>query len=95
MVVGVGVGGNFDHVADLAKRALLRPLGQRNPDPYYADLELRLLEAINEMGTGPAGLGGATTALAVRVEMAPCHIAALPLAINMGCSAMRRGTYEL
>lgn len=95
MVVGVGVGGNFDHVADLAKRALLRPLGQRNPDPYYADLELRLLEKINEMGTGPAGLGGATTALDVHVEQMATHIACLPVAVNINCHVSRHAEVVL
>lgn len=95
MVVGVGVGGNFDHVADLAKRALLRPLGQRNPDPYYAELELRLLEQINQMGTGPAGLGGATTALDVHIEQMATHIACLPVAVNINCHVSRHAEVVL
>lgn len=89
IIVGVGIGGNFDHVAALAKRALLRKVGERNPDPFYAELEASLLEAINAMGTGPAGFGGATTALAVNVEHAPTHIACLPVAVNINCHVAR------
>ena len=95
LVVGVGIGSTFDKVTGLAKMALMRPIDQVAPDPDAAELEAELLAAINATGIGAAALGGVTTALAVRVETAPCHIAALPLAINMGCSAMRRGTYEL
>lgn len=89
IIVGVGVGGNFDHVASLAKRALLRPMGVHNPDPFYAQLEDELLDAINELGTGPAGFGGATTALAVNIEQAPTHIACLPVAVNINCHVAR------
>lgn len=89
IIVGVGVGGNFDHVASLAKRALLRPIGVRNPDPLYAQLEAELLDEINAMGTGPAGFGGATTALAVNVEQMPTHIACLPVAVNINCHVAR------
>ncbi len=89
IIVGVGIGGNFDHVASLAKRALLRPMGKRNPDPFYAQLEDELLAAINEFGTGPAGFGGATTALAVNIEQAPTHIACLPVAVNINCHVAR------
>ena len=89
IIVGVGVGGNFDHVASLAKRALLRPVGVHNPDPFYAQLEDELLVAINELGAGPAGFGGATTALAVNVEQAPTHIACLPVAVNINCHVAR------
>ena len=85
IIVGVGIGGNFDHVTSLAKRALLRPMGAHNPDPFYAQLEDELLDAINELGTGPAGFGGATTALAVNIEQAPTHIACLPVAVNINC----------
>jgi len=95
LVIGVGIGGTFDKVAGLAKQALMRPIGQPNPDARAAALEEELLALVNATGIGAGALGGATTALAVRVQTAPCHIAALPLAINMGCSAMRRGTYEL
>lgn len=89
MVIGVGIGGNFDHVALLAKKSLLRPLGQRNPDPFYAALEEELLEEVNKMGTGPAGFGGKTTALAVNIEQAPTHIACLPVAVNINCHVAR------
>ena len=89
IIVGVGVGGNFDHVASLAKRALLRPVGAHNPDPFYAQLEVELLDAINVFGTGPAGFGGATTALAVNIEQAPAHIACLPVAVNINCHVAR------
>ena len=89
IIVGVGVGGNFDHVASLAKRALLRPVGAHNPDPFYAQLEVELLDAINVFGTGPAGFGGATTALAVNIEQAPTHIACLPVAVNINCHVAR------
>ncbi len=95
LVVGVGVGATFDKVASLAKRALMRPLDEAAPTPEIAQFEQELLDAINATGVGPGGLGGACTALAVRVATAPCHIAALPLAINMGCSAMRRATISL
>ena len=95
LVVGIGIGATFDKVAGLAKMALMRPLGEAAPDPRVAEFEDELLQAINATGIGAAALGGSTTALGVRVNTAPCHIAALPLAINMGCSAMRRGTYEL
>lgn len=89
IIVGVGIGGNFDHVASLAKRALLRPMGVHNPDPFYAQLEDELFDAINELGTGPAGFGGATTALAVNIEQAPTHIACLPVAVNINCHVAR------
>ena len=95
LVIGVGVGATFDKVAGLAKMALMRPLDVAAPDAQTAELERELLEAVNATGIGAAALGGTTTALGVRVNTAPCHIAALPLAINMGCSAMRRGTFEL
>ncbi len=95
LIIGVGIGATFDKVAGLAKQALMRPIDDPNPDPAAAALEDELLGLVNATGIGAGALGGATTALAVRVETAPCHIAALPLAINMGCSAMRRGTYEL
>ncbi|MDO4399896.1 MAG: fumarate hydratase [Coriobacteriia bacterium] len=95
LIIGVGIGATFDKVAGLAKHALMRPIDEPNPDPQAAALEEELLALVNGTGIGAGALGGATTALAVRVETAPCHIAALPLAINMGCSAMRRGTCEL
>lgn len=95
LVIGVGIGATFDKVAGLAKMALMRPIGQSADDPDVAAFEDELLRAVNATGIGAAALGGSTTALAVKVNTAPCHIAALPLAVNMGCSAMRRGTYEL
>lgn len=95
LVVGVGVGATFDKVAGLAKRALMRPVDEPAPDERTQAFEAELLAAVNATGVGPGGLGGACTALAVRVATAPCHIAALPVAINMGCSAMRRTTINL
>ena len=95
LVIGVGVGTTFDKVAGLAKLALMRPLNIPAPDPEVAAFEQELLDAVNATGIGAGGLGGDTTALGVRVKTAPCHIAALPVAVNMGCSAMRRLTVEL
>ena len=95
LVIGIGIGSTFDKVAGLAKHALMRPLDVPNQNPRIAAFESELLERVNALGIGAGALGGAMTALGVRVETAPCHIAALPLAINMGCSAMRRATYEL
>lgn len=95
IVVGVGVGGNFDHCAKLAKKALTRPTGQSNPDPFYAEMEAELLEAINRFGTGPAGFGGATTALAVHVEQMATHIACLPVAVNINCHVARHESVVL
>lgn len=89
IVVGVGVGGNFDKCALLAKRALLRTIGEENPDPYYAGLERLLLERINALGIGPMGFGGRTTALAVNILAAPTHIAGLPVAVNINCHVSR------
>lgn len=91
LVVGVGLGGNFELACLLAKKALLRPIGFQHPDPFYADLERRLLAAVNATGLGPQGLGGDTTALAVHIETAPCHIASLPAAVNIECHAHRHG----
>ncbi len=95
LVIGIGVGGTFDSVARLAKSALMRPVGSVAADPRVAQFERELLDEVNATGLGPGALGGKTLALAVHVNTAPCHIAALPLAINMGCSAMRRVTIEL
>jgi fumarate hydratase subunit alpha len=89
IVVGVGFGGNFEKVAYLAKKALLRPLGQPNADPFYADLEKEMLEQINNTGVGPQGFGGRFTALAVHIEAYPCHIASMPAAVNINCHASR------
>lgn len=96
IVVGVGIGGNFEYSAFLAKKALLRrPLGSHNPDPFYADMEKRLLERINNLGIGPQGMGGRITALAVHVEAFPCHIASMPAAVNIECHAHRVMSFEL
>lgn len=95
IVVGVGVGGTFDKAAFLAKKALTRDLDQHNPDPFWADLEKEMLEKINELGIGPQGLGGKTTALSVNIEQMPTHIAALPVAININCHVARHETEVL
>jgi hydro-lyases, Fe-S type, tartrate/fumarate subfamily, alpha region len=89
IVVGVGIGGTFDKTALLAKKALLRPIGQANPQPRYAALEQELLEEINALGIGPQGFGGRTTALAVQIETMPTHIAGLPCAVNINCHVAR------
>lgn len=88
-IVGVGIGGTFDQAPILAKKALFRPLDQPNPDPEQAGLEQELLAAINQLGIGPMGLGGKTTSLGVRIETLPCHIASLPLAVNIQCHSAR------
>ncbi|MEN6307510.1 MAG: fumarate hydratase [Anaerohalosphaeraceae bacterium] len=88
-VVGVGLGGNFEQCCMLSKKALLRKVGSYNSDPYYAELEKKLLAAINASGLGPQGLGGDTTALGVFIETAPCHIASLPVAVNIECHSHR------
>ena len=95
MVVGVGIGGTFEKAAYLAKKALMRPLDVRNPDPYYADLEEELLEKINALGIGPQGFGGLTTALGLNIEVLPTHIAGMPCAVNIGCHATRHRTEVL
>jgi fumarate hydratase subunit alpha len=95
MVVGVGVGGTFDRAALLAKKALFRPLGQSNPDPFYKDLEAELLEKVNALGIGPQGFGGLTTALSLAIEVMPTHIAALPCAVNINCHVSRHAQEEL
>ena len=91
VVVGVGIGGTFEKCAFLAKKALLRPLGERHPDPFYAEVEEEILRRVNESGVGPQGLGGRVTALDVHVETYPCHIASLPSAVNINCHASRHG----
>jgi fumarate hydratase subunit alpha len=88
-IVGVGIGGTFENAALLAKEALLRPLGSENPDSELASLEAEILERINKLGVGPQGLGGRTTSLAVHINVRPCHIASLPLAVNIQCHAQR------
>ncbi len=88
-IVGIGIGGTFEEAALLAKKALLRPIGSENPDPELASLEGEILDRINGLGIGPQGLGGRTTSLAVHVNMMPCHIASLPLGVNIQCHAHR------
>ena len=95
IVVGVGIGGNFDKCALLAKKALMRPVDTHHPDPYYAALEQELLEKINALGIGPQGFGGATTALAVNIETMPTHIAGMPCAVNINCHVTRHRTEVL
>lgn len=88
-IVGVGIGGTFELAAFLAKKSLLRPLGSKNPDTELDQLEFEILTEINKLGIGPQGLGGRTTSLAVHILMMPCHIASLPLAVNIQCHAQR------
>lgn len=95
IVVGVGIGGTFDRAAYLAKKALLRPLDERNPNPFYASLECELLDEINKLGIGPQGFGGLTTALGVNIEQYPTHIAGLPVAVNINCHVTRHKTEVL
>lgn len=92
IVVGVGLGSDFEGVATLAKRALIRPLGEHHPESDYASFEKRLLNDINNLGIGPQGFGGETTALAVHVETAPTHIAGLPCAVNICCHVYRHAS---
>jgi fumarate hydratase subunit alpha len=89
VVVGVGLGGTLELAALLAKKALMRPVGQRHPEPRYAALELELLDLVNRTGIGPQGWGGVNTALDVRIEYFPTHIAAVPLAVNLDCHLQR------
>lgn len=95
LVIGLGVGATFDKVAGLAKHALLREVGSSAASAEAAAFEEELLAEVNALGIGPAALGGAPTALAVHLETAPCHIAALPVAVNMGCCAMRSASVQL
>lgn len=94
-IVGVGIGGNFERSALLAKKSLLRELGSQNPDPDLAAREEELLTAINDLGIGPQGLGGRLTALGVHILMQPCHIASLPVAVNIQCHSSRHREVEL
>ena len=94
-IVGVGIGGTFEVAALLAKRAALRPVGDRSPDPFYAALEEELLAEVNRLGIGPAGMGGTTTSLDVHIETYPCHIASLPVAVNIQCHSARHKEVEL
>jgi fumarate hydratase subunit alpha len=94
-IVGVGIGGTFEQTALLAKKALLRPLGSPNPDAELAALEQDWLEAINRLGIGPQGLGGRITSLAVHINAMPCHIASIPLAVNLQCHSARHKEADL
>jgi fumarate hydratase subunit alpha len=94
-IVGVGIGGDFEQCCLLSKKALLRKLEVHNTDSFYAEMEKQLLRKINSLGIGPSGLGGDTTALAVLIETAPCHIASLPVAVNIECHAHRHASVEI
>ena len=94
-VIGAGLGGNFEQCCLLSKKALIRKLDSQNADPFYAEMEKQLLRKINSLGVGPAGLGGDTTALACLIETAPCHIASLPVAVNIECHAHRHASVEI
>jgi fumarate hydratase subunit alpha len=95
VVLGIGIGGTFDKVTALAKKALMRPLNVKNADPFYADLEAELLTAINKLGTGPQGFGGKTTCLGLAVEVLPTHVAGMPVAVNVSCHVTRRASVVL
>ncbi|MCD7760806.1 MAG: fumarate hydratase [Clostridiales bacterium] len=95
VIVGVGLGGDFELAAQLSKRALLRPLDEDNPDPYYREMEGRILEKVNRLGIGPQGLGGRTTALKVSILAHPTHIAGLPCAVNLNCHVARHASAVL
>ena len=95
VIVGVGIGGTFEQAALLAKKALLRQVNTPAEDAEYADLEKEILQKINASGVGPQGLGGDTTALAVHINHHPCHIASLPVAVNINCHAARHAGFEL
>jgi len=89
LIIGIGIGGNLEKSALIAKEAILRDVGDVNPDPILANLEKEILDEINQLGVGPMGFGGSTTALAVKINVYPCHIASLPVAINLQCHASR------
>ncbi len=95
MVLGVGIGGNFEQVAELAKEALVELREGPHPDPFYAGLEEEWLREVNALGIGPQGFGGLTTALSLRIKAAPTHIAGLPVAVNVGCHVTRHASQEL
>ncbi len=95
IVVGVGIGGTFDKAALLAKKALMRPLGTHNPDPFYKELEEEMLARVNAKGIGPQGFGGLTTAIGLNIMVMPTHIAGLPCAVNINCHATRHKTAVL
>jgi fumarate hydratase subunit alpha len=94
-VVGIGLGGDFEQCCLLSKKALLRDIGSQHPQPFYAQMEKELLKGVNASGLGPQGLGGNTTALALFIEIAPCHIASLPAAVNIECHSHRHGRITL
>ncbi len=95
IIIGIGIGGNFEYCAYLAKKALLKGIGVRNENKNYAMLEEKIIEIVNNSGLGPQGLGGTVTCLDVHIEYYPCHIASLPVAINIGCNATRHKTIEI
>lgn len=95
IIVGVGIGGTMEKSAYLSKKSLLRPVGEKNPDPVLADLEAELLQSVNRLGIGPAGFGGTTTALSVNILTYATHIAGLPVAVNIGCHATRHAEGDL
>lgn len=95
MVLGIGIGGDFEQVAELAKRALMIPLDESNADPFYAELEQELLSAVNATGIGPQGFGGKTTCLGLHILQKPTHIAGLPVAVNVSCHVTRHATETL
>jgi fumarate hydratase subunit alpha len=95
IVVGVGVGGTFDKAAFMAKKALMRSVDERNEDPFWAELELEMLEKVNQLGIGPQGFGGKTTAIGLNIETLPTHIAGMPCAININCHVTRHKTEVL
>ena len=95
IIVGIGIGGNFEKCALLAKKALTRQVGEHSDTPYVKEMEIEMLEKINRLGIGPGGLGGTTTALAVNINTYPTHIAGLPVAINICCHVNRHVVREL
>lgn len=95
IVVGVGIGGDFEHCAYLAKKALCRNVSERNSNSLYVDMEAQMLEKINRLGIGPQGFGGTVTALAVNIEQYPTHIAGLPVAVNIGCHVTRHAGAQI
>jgi len=95
LVVGVGIGGTFEKSCILSKKAAMRSPHHRNPDPFYAALEDELKESLNKLGIGPMGLGGTVTVMGVNIETYPCHLVALPVAVNINCHADRHGEVEI
>lgn len=95
LVLGIGVGGSFDNAPELAKKALLRPLNEMNPDPEAAVMEDKVVEAVNKLGIGPGGFGGDVTCIGARINQAPCHVANLPVAVCVNCHALRRKTVSI